>query len=103
MEIMARNYKTESHRLPRATRIGESHGSDAGSRVLFARTEWRYLTIEVAPAHLKPALEGVRAFGMRGINLTIPHKAAVIPYLDALSSEARTIGAVNTVVRRGDE
>ncbi|MBL8217828.1 MAG: shikimate dehydrogenase [Bryobacterales bacterium] len=65
--------------------------------------DWRYLTIEVSPAGLHAAIEGVRAFGMRGINLTIPHKVAVISYLDALSEEARVIGAVNTVVRRGSQ
>jgi shikimate dehydrogenase len=64
---------------------------------------WRYLTIEVSPAKLAMAMEGVRAFGMKGINLTIPHKVEVIRYLDGLSEEARLIGAVNTVVRRGDE
>ena len=40
-----------------------------------------------------------RAF--RAINVTIPYKEAVIPYLDELSDEARRIGAVNTVVNRG--
>ncbi|MBL8226983.1 MAG: shikimate dehydrogenase [Bryobacterales bacterium] len=63
---------------------------------------WRYLNIEVAPERLGQAMTGVRAFGMRGINLTIPHKVAVIPHLDALSEEARLIGAVNTVRREGD-
>lgn len=63
---------------------------------------WRYLTIEVPPGGLKDAIAGVRAFGMRGINLTIPHKVAVIEYLDELTPEARAIGAVNTVRREGD-
>jgi shikimate dehydrogenase len=63
---------------------------------------WRYLTVEVAPAGLADAIRGVRAFGMRGINLTIPHKVAVIPYLDEIAPEAATIGAVNTVRREGD-
>lgn len=63
---------------------------------------WRYLTIEVAPAGLKEAIAGVRAFGMRGINLTIPHKVAVIEHLDELTPEAQVIGAVNTVRREGD-
>ena len=39
---------------------------------------------------------------MCGINLTIPHKVKVIPFLDELSEEARLIGAVNTVRRDGD-
>lgn len=62
---------------------------------------WRYLTIEVPPGALKDAIAGVRAFGMRGINLTIPHKVAVIECLDELTPEAQVIGAVNTVRREG--
>lgn len=64
--------------------------------------QWRYLTIEVRPEQLADAMRGLRAFNMRGINLTIPHKVAVIPHLDRLSSEAQLIGAVNTVVAQGD-
>jgi shikimate dehydrogenase len=60
---------------------------------------WRYLTMEVRPEQLADAMRGVRAFGMRGINLTIPHKVAVLPYLDDISPEAKVIGAVNTVRR----
>lgn len=63
---------------------------------------WRYLTIEVRPEDLEGAFIGLRAFNMRGINLTIPHKVSVIQYLDDLSAEAELIGAVNTVVRDGD-
>jgi len=63
---------------------------------------WRYLTIEVEPQALPDALRGVRAFGMQGINLTIPHKVAVMPLLDEISPAAAVIGAVNTVRRQGD-
>jgi shikimate dehydrogenase len=62
---------------------------------------WRYLTIEVAPENLRDAVLGVRAFGMQGINLTIPHKVAVMQYLDAIAPDAAAIGAVNTVRREG--
>jgi shikimate dehydrogenase len=64
---------------------------------------WRYLTIEVRPEDLEQAMIGLRAFGMQGVNLTIPHKVAVIQHLDRLSSEAELIGAVNTVVHEGNE
>jgi shikimate dehydrogenase len=64
---------------------------------------WRYLTIEVHSEDLAKAMVGLRAFNMRGINLTIPHKVAVTQYLDRLSPEAELIGAVNTVVREGDQ
>ena len=62
-----------------------------------AGLNWRYLNFEVPPARLGAAMQAVDALGMRGINLTIPHKVAVIEYLDDLSPEARAIGAVNTV------
>lgn len=58
---------------------------------------YRYLTIEVPPHHLPDAIRGMRAMGFAGANLTIPHKVAVIPFLDEVSREASLIGAVNTV------
>jgi shikimate dehydrogenase len=63
-----------------------------------AGLKWRYLTIEVQPEQLADAMRGLRALNMRGINLTIPHKVAVIEHLDELAPEAELIGAVNTVV-----
>ncbi len=63
---------------------------------------WRYLTIEVPPTKLRDAIAGVRAFGMQGLNLTIPHKVAVMQYLDEIAKDAAIIGAVNTVRRVGD-
>jgi shikimate dehydrogenase len=68
-----------------------------------AGLDWRYLTIEVAPGDLADAVRGARAMGFRGFNCTIPHKIAVVEHLDRLSRAAELIGAVNTVVRRGDE
>jgi shikimate dehydrogenase len=63
---------------------------------------WRYLTIEVAPDGLRDAILGMRAFGMKGANFTIPHKVAVIEYLDEVAPDAAIIGAVNTVRRDGE-
>jgi shikimate dehydrogenase len=63
---------------------------------------WRYLTIEVLPQDLAAAMRGMRAMNMRGINLTIPHKVAVLEYLDEVKPGAAVMGAVNTVVRDGD-
>jgi len=59
---------------------------------------WRFLTIDVDPDKLEDAIKGLKAFKMRGINCTIPHKLNVIQYLDELSESARLIGAVNTIV-----
>ncbi len=64
--------------------------------------DWRYLTIEVRPEDLADALRGLRAMNMRGINLTIPHKVAVLDLLDEVAPDAALIEAVNTVRRDGD-
>jgi shikimate dehydrogenase len=63
---------------------------------------WRYLTIEVLPQDLAAAMQGMRAFNMRGVNLTIPHKVAVLQFLDEVKPAAALIGAVNTVIREGE-
>lgn len=58
---------------------------------------WVYLPLEVHPDRLGDAVRGTVALGFRGFNVTIPHKQAVIEFLDDVSDEARVIGAVNTV------
>lgn len=63
---------------------------------------WRYLTVEVPPEKLRDAMLGMRAFGMQGVNLTIPHKVSVIEHLDQIAPDAAIIGAVNTVRRKED-
>jgi shikimate dehydrogenase len=51
---------------------------------------------------VEKAITGVRALGIRGVVVTIPHKAAVMPYLDDIDDTAKTIGAVNTIVASGN-
>jgi shikimate dehydrogenase len=63
---------------------------------------WRYINMEVTPANLEDAVRGAKAMGFRGFNCSLPHKVAVIPYLDGLGESAGIMGAVNCVVRRGD-
>jgi shikimate dehydrogenase len=58
----------------------------------------RYVAFEVHPDMLKDAVAGIRALGLAGVNVTVPHKENVIQYLDEVDSEAAFIGAVNTVV-----
>jgi shikimate dehydrogenase len=64
---------------------------------------WRYINMEVPASALGDAVRGARAMGFRGFNCSIPHKVAVIPHLDALGRSAEIMGAVNCVVRRGDQ
>lgn len=60
-----------------------------------------YCPFAVQPEALGDALRGVGALGIRGVNVTLPHKQAVIEYLDGVDDDARTIGAVNTIVNDG--
>src|SRR5260370_14946829 len=68
-----------------------------------AGLDWKYLTCEVPPEKLADAMQGLRALGFKGANFTIPHKVAVIPYLDSLSPAAQLMGAVNCINRVGDK
>ena len=65
--------------------------------------QWRYINMEIAPENLAEAVRGARALGFRGFNCSLPHKVAVIPHLDGLGESAAVMGAVNCVVRRGDQ
>ena len=60
---------------------------------------WRYLNLEVRPEDLADAVRGLRAMNFQGINLTIPHKLAILQFLDEVAPDAALIGAVNTVRR----
>ncbi|HXF82060.1 MAG TPA: shikimate dehydrogenase [bacterium] len=59
--------------------------------------DWRFVAFHVPAEHLPDALRGIRALGLAGVNVTIPHKRAVTSLLDELEPSARAIGAVNTV------
>lgn len=57
-----------------------------------------YIPFPVVPEQLGDAVAGLRALGIRGVNVTIPHKEKVMGFLDDLDRKARIIGAVNTIV-----
>jgi shikimate dehydrogenase len=57
-----------------------------------------YVPFKVKKEDLKDAIKGVRALGIRGLNVTIPHKTEVMNYLDEIDPLAGKIGAVNTIV-----
>ena len=59
-----------------------------------------YLAWEVDATELAETVANIRRYQMYGINLSMPYKEQVIPYLDQLSEEACLIGAVNTIVNR---
>lgn len=59
-----------------------------------------YVPFDPPPDQLQAAVAGIRALGVAGVNVTVPYKEAVIPFLDELSAEAQSYGAVNTIVHR---
>jgi shikimate dehydrogenase len=60
--------------------------------------DYVYLPFRVGRDELGEAIEGMRALNIRGLNVTIPHKVAVVPFLDELDPLVEKIGAVNTIV-----
>lgn len=74
--------------------------SPAMHNAAFARMglDFWYVPFRVKPEDLAQAVAGMKALNIRGLNVTIPHKVAIIPFLDELDPLAEKIGAVNTVV-----
>lgn len=66
------------------------------------KIEGEYVRLAVEPKDLPAAIRDLKAKGLRGANLTIPHKEAAMSLLDEIDEEARIIGAVNTIVVEKD-
>ena len=60
--------------------------------------DYLYVPLRVKREELGKAVESIRALNIRGLNVTLPHKVAIIPFLDELDPLAKKIGAVNTIV-----
>jgi len=60
--------------------------------------DYIYLPFDIPPANLKNALKGMLALGIKGFNITVPHKENIFQFMNNISEEASIIGAVNTVV-----
>jgi shikimate dehydrogenase len=58
---------------------------------------WCYVPLPVHPAQLREAIAGLQALGFVGANVTVPHKEAVMFYLDEVTPEAQAIGAINAI------
>jgi shikimate dehydrogenase len=61
---------------------------------------WVYVPFAVAPEHIAATVAAVRALDLAGLNVTIPHKPAVLPYLDELGPEVQALGVANTIINR---
>lgn len=62
-----------------------------------------YHPFRIAKEDLAVAIKGMKVMGVQGFNVTVPHKLAVMPLLDEIDPLAQKIGAVNTVVRKGEK
>jgi shikimate dehydrogenase len=62
-----------------------------------------YHPFHVNRTDIGSAVKGMKALGIRGFNVTIPHKSTIMPYLDGIDPLANSIGAVNTVVLEGGD
>jgi shikimate dehydrogenase len=65
--------------------------------------DWTYVPLPVPPEQLPAALAGLVPLGLRGANVTMPHKTNVAGLLPRLSDDASTLRAVNTIVAHGEE
>jgi shikimate dehydrogenase len=63
---------------------------------------WVYVPLPVALEQVETAVSSLSSLGFRGVNVTVPHKQAVMPLLDVLEPSAQGIGAVNTIVVQQD-
>ncbi len=68
-----------------------------------AKIDWVYTAFETPEAQLENAIEGVRALGIAGLSVTMPHKSKICSLLDGVSDSAKTLEAVNCVVNDGGE
>ena len=63
-----------------------------------AKMNWVYTAFETPEEKLADAISGIRALGIAGLSVTMPHKASVCPLLDEISDSAKTLQAVNCIV-----
>ena len=63
--------------------------------------DWMYVALPVEPGAVPAAVAGLRALGIAGANVTMPHKEAVADAMDELTEDAKRLRAVNTIELRG--
>jgi 3-dehydroquinate dehydratase/shikimate dehydrogenase len=82
--------------------VGHSLSPNFHNRA-FAAMDLDFVYLKFPVPDVKDFFENARAIGIEGFSVTIPHKTAVIPFLDELTPEAHEAGAVNTVYQRDDK
>lgn len=72
---------------------------NSGYRALGIDDEFVYVGVRISPDKLADFVSAVRTFGIRGVSCTMPHKEAIMPFLDSIDPIAQQIGAANTVIQ----
>jgi shikimate dehydrogenase len=62
--------------------------------------DWRYILLPTPPDQIEAVVARIRSGELQGANVTIPHKQAVMIYLDEIDPVAQAVGAVNTIVKQ---
>ncbi len=62
-----------------------------------------YVPFKVMPGDIGPAMQSLKTLNIDGANITVPYKESVLPYMNILSEGAKIVGAVNTIIRNGDQ
>jgi shikimate dehydrogenase len=95
------------HKITASTKLCAIIGNPIGHSLsplvhnaAFERLGLDYIFLAFEVERLQEAVRGIAAFGFTGVSVTIPHKVAVMDYLDEIEPVARRIGAVNTIVHR---
>ena len=65
--------------------------------------KWLYAPLDILPREVGPSVKMMRAFNIRGANVTVPYKENFSAYLDYVEPEAKWMGSVNTIYRKGDK
>jgi len=64
------------------------------------KLDFVYLAFDVKPSELENALHGIRGLGIHGLNVTMPHKKAVLRFLDEVDQTVKFLGVVNTILNK---
>src|ERR1700679_1702541 len=67
------------------------------------RLPWLYTPLDISPREVGRVVKMMRAFNIRGANVTVPYKEKVLSHLDWIEPEARWLGSVNTIYRKGNQ
>jgi shikimate dehydrogenase len=86
-----------SHRRPHRTYF-KPHNSQR--RISELKIDYLFLAFRVKPAEIANAVNGMRALNIRGLNVTMPHKTAVVKHLDRVDLSAQIVNSVNTILNK---